>query len=85
MNAILDFFFRSQPTGSRLGQLSALDWKKTLRTVAVIALAGALTSLADYTAKNLAGWDFGVYRPFVVPLITGLIELARRWVTTHQI
>lgn len=85
MNALFEFLFHSEPTNSSTWELTQQDWKKTGRLLIVVALGGVITAVADYISLHLAGWEFGPYKPFIVPLVTMLLEMARRWVTNHQV
>lgn len=85
MNAIFEFFFHSEPTTSATGEMTKLDWKKTLRMGLMLALGGAITAVADYVSAHLAGWEFGAYKPFIVPVITMALEALRRWATNNRV
>lgn len=85
MNKVFGFFFLSEPTKSLQGEMSKLDWKKTLRMGLMLALGGAITAVADYVSLHLSGWEFGAYKPFIVPVITMILEALRRWATNNRV
>ena len=63
------------------GVVDSTDLGKVAAHVAVgMALAG-LTILAEWASKA----DFGAYTVFVLPALTGLYQVAKKWLTEHDV
>lgn len=78
------FLFGAMPESTSTGgELNALDIKKTSRLLVVVVAGAALTAALDFVAKWLTGADLGPYGPMIMPVMSGLLELGRRYVAQH--
>ena len=67
--------------GSKPGELSGHDVRRVLVQVAQMAVGAGLTALAD----NLGGLNLGPWQPVAAIVLTGAIDLVRRWSTSTEI
>lgn len=80
------FLFGSLPASdSAPRSLNLLDLQKTGRVFAVVVAGAAATAALDFVTQYLAGVDLGPYRAIIGPAVMGLLELARRWVSTNLV
>lgn len=64
---------------SPAGKLDVVDFKKLLRNLLVVAAGAVLTYLSQW----VSGTDFGSWNGIIVPLVAGLIDAARKWLTNQ--
>lgn len=75
---MFDFLFKALPASdSPSGTVNKTDLMKVLR-LAVVASVGYLCS---HLAADLAGLDFGAYKPIIDIVCVALTELGRRLVS----
>jgi len=78
------FLFGALPeSNSPAGTLNALDLQKTGRLLAVVVAGAAATAALDFITKFLTGADLGPYGPMLMPVISGFLELGRRYIAQH--
>ncbi len=78
---------------SKKFSINGLDIAKTIRGVLITFAAVAITAVLDHVANTYTGVDYNVcisatscidLKFLIVPLIGGILEIGRRWVTDFR-
>lgn len=60
--------------------LNSVDFWKATRTALLSLAAVVLLAVGQWATT----YDFGVLSMLIVPAITGLVDLGRRWISNHS-
>lgn len=61
-------------------KLDRIDIQKTIRDLLIVAASAALVAVGNY----VEGLDLGVYAVVIVPIVSGLISGAMRWLRNND-
>lgn len=67
------------PSVSPSKKLDEIDWLKLGRNGLLVGVSAAVT----YLSQHLTGVDFGSWNVIIVPALSGLLDLIRRWLADN--